>query len=78
MSMMSSATRKKACNHSMHQPSASAENLSVGARPAAPPGVCVWAAKASATAMPRFSLPPGTLKSSICAKCKNKKEKKAG
>ena len=54
-SMMSSATRKKACSHSMHQPSALARNSS--ASDTAP----LIALTASSTAIPRFSLPLGTL-----------------
>jgi len=68
---MSSATRKKACSHSMHQPSASALNLVSTGKAATASGTeeevegLTIAATASATASPRLSLPPGTLKSSM-------------
>lgn len=59
-SMMSSATRKKACSHSMHQPSTHARRswLSV----TTPRLSC---RSPSTTASPRLSLPPGTLYSTI-------------
>ena len=74
-SMMSSATRKKACSHSMAQPSTAARFASAGVAPPSlpPPALRCSSARmaftACTTVSPRLSLPPGTLYSMSARVC---------